>query len=53
MIAMPFTCPDFSEPQAPKRSTVPAVFQPLDPGVVRFPVPRLAAHQVVLVEQLR
>ena len=34
MIAMPFTCPDFSEPQAPKRSTVPAVFQPLDPSVL-------------------
>jgi hypothetical protein len=39
MIVMPFTCPDFSEPQAPKRSTVPTVFQPLDPSVLNASIP--------------
>jgi hypothetical protein len=39
MIAMPFTCPDFSEPQAANRSTVPAVFQPLDPSVLNASIP--------------
>jgi len=39
MIAMPLARPDFSEPQAPKGSTVPTMFQPLDPSVLNASIP--------------
>jgi hypothetical protein len=39
MIAMPLTYPDFSEPPGSKRSTVPTVFQPLDPSVLNASIP--------------
>jgi hypothetical protein len=39
MKAMPLTYPNFTEPQAPKRATVPTPFQPLDPSVLNASIP--------------
>ena len=39
MIAMPLTYPDISEPQSPKRSTVPTPYQPLDPAILNASIP--------------
>jgi hypothetical protein len=39
MTAMPLTCPDLSEPQSAKRSTVPTPYQPLDPDILNASIP--------------
>jgi len=39
MIAMPLTRPDVSGPHAPKRSSMPTVFQPLDSSVLSPSIP--------------
>jgi hypothetical protein len=39
MIAISLTYPGFSKPQAAKPATVPAHFQPLDPGIIDASIP--------------